>query len=415
MADNLSTDSDIIRELDSLKLDEVLIGTGSPISKKPKQKISQTGQRRNSRRRSTQMQRLTIPLEDLLNDSGDSWSQPASPSTATSTSLALVEARINTYANNAFNHLKEDFAFDLRELFESRDQTDQIINSFVEDLSRHLRSEISLTSEQMKLPEISFDLEISLPETNRRVFPSLRPSISEFAARRDTFAQDVAQKISELESVCCERDKYREKAVHLANKNRKAMDRIHKAEADLNALDQRIERHRSSLMRKRTLLEREMDALDAREARQSEGDDFKKLFNEELSALRREIHGIKRKNSQYAFVSKINAILNESVDIKRSRESLMQAVLKVNDSLCLFPMNRASPPPPPPRRALTPIPNQRSPFSPVQKCAVCETPRRQKRNEKEYFVTPNRERSIDLGTPVIPIAERFTLPLTAYA
>ncbi|OHS96983.1 hypothetical protein TRFO_36876 [Tritrichomonas foetus] len=223
---DISTDADFLKEIEDLQLDDVSIGTGSPLKTPPVPRKTSGNVNKSSKSRSRQKRRPsmriqfdkkpTLDLDALL--AGTDF-KPESPSgekniadnnftdfskNGTNSnpksqtiqspqgkddfignnnfddtnnnfdtnqqgfSAALLESRVSSYLNNSLKALQEDVIFEIKNIFDNSSYT-QLIDQFLFDLASDLRSEIQFVN------SLSNDILYGFPIDFDVTFPRLRP------------------------------------------------------------------------------------------------------------------------------------------------------------------------------------------------------------------------------------------------
>ena len=351
--------SESLDDITHINLDDLFSGKecGSPKSKQPARRTSSSGKK--SARKRKPMKRLSIPLEQLLNGD-DPWTTPAPTPTAspTPTALALTEARIKNYMNDAFGQLKEDFSFHLTSLLEETENTTQLVDGFIAQFVRELKTEIVMNPEPLALPEIEFPFDVALPVASRRSFPSVRHLVSEFSARKVIFPQSFETKRQEMAKEMIERDAAQKEADAALKRHRHDVNKLRRHVFELEARAERRNAQRHTLQNERRKLEQQIEDFESAQARASDDRSALLELKDEFAQLARDVTMNRATSLTQRMMTKLGTIVDESVDLRSVRQALVQSVFKVSEAVKMESQFGVLPP----RRAGTPPAGRKSPF-----------------------------------------------------
>lgn len=342
---NISSDSDIMREIDALNIDDILLDPGSPIRKKPPPRKN-----RKNRRNLPPPKPLNIPLEAIL-ESNDIEPLPPtkSPKSShiatstiknpelTSTCVSLLEVRLLNYVSSSFTILKEEILHEIKMLLEYGDKSNHIVENFIQDFNNCLRKEITYDIQQIEIPNIDFDLDIEMPKQS--VYPTkvYKSAYTDLLSAKATLLQTIQNKREEFSDSLRERDMARSEASrkkkvlkHRSHELRSVRSEYENKLVYLSAQEERIKADIKEMQKKN-------EELDATLHQRSENDNLRYEIKSAISGIKKDVARQHSNRTTASIFNKVDQMFEELSDINTfcddivcSSQNVVQNILTLN-------------------------------------------------------------------------------------
>ena len=155
---DISTDADFLKEIEGLDLDDLSIGTGSPLRNNTNSRTDKNQGNKNARpKRRPPMKKMKLDLDALfmnsdINKIEDNENEPNLFNDNhkekddmdlfgnNSSVLSILESRISNYLNTSLLALQQDFLYEIKNLFDNSGYT-PIVDSFLMQIASEIRNE----------------------------------------------------------------------------------------------------------------------------------------------------------------------------------------------------------------------------------------------------------------------------------
>ena len=279
---------------------------------------------------------------DFLNLSPRSENLFSSPKESTSnsnTALSLLEDRITSYADKAFQKLKEDLVFELKLLFEDNFHIQNIIYTFLMSLLSDIRNQIRFSNESFEFTqfEMDFDLDVSslnLPKNSKKDNFQIRPIIEQISDIKSTFTQIIKKAQINLNQEIQSRDT--ELSSNIQNKKAK-QQYIEQLNQKDNAMEKKLLELTFSLElyeKYNALMKQKFEDLEINETLNQQKIDTKLTIQQNIDQIQDEITRLNLNQENKRIFMKMKQIVDEKNELQQTIN-----VLHAN-AKCLFDFSR---------------------------------------------------------------------------
>ena len=416
---DISTDADFLKEIEGLDLDDLSIGTGSPLRNNTNSRTDKNQGNKNARpKRRPPMKKMKLDLDALfmnsdINKMEDNENEPNLFNDNhkekddmdlfgnNSSVLSILESRISNYLNTSLLALQQDFLYEIKNLFDNSGYT-PIVDSFLMQIASEIRNEVQFSDDVTtsfekiqstiaEINEIPLDINTDFPylkmkETLSR--RSIQSMMNQIEVVKSHCVKDIAKSKNEIADEIQARD-----AIILQNEtDKKNFQRRYanllRKSLKLESKYTHLEFERNSLDRQMNLLNDQIEDLESSKSGYNEKEYAYSDLQEFLDDFQIDLPLKRKDNKQMILQNKLNRLLEENKDLIGCQYNVSTNAQKLAKSVSWLNSFNSQPPtysipqttysapytPQPQRPNISPIPEKQPPRNYYSDSPV--TPRR---------------------------------------
>lgn len=334
-----------------IKKEENIIQTNNNNLKSENQKTPRKKRRTPTKRNLTpklDLDALLGPSESIQNNENndflnfspknESVFSPKDSIQTSNSSLSLLESRIESYANEAFQKLKEDITFELKILLEDDFHTQNIIYTFLTSLLSDIRNQIRFTNESNDFSQLELNFNLDINSLNLRSNSmknnfQIHPIIEQISELKSNLTQNIKKSLLNLNQEIQSRDN--ELVSNRQNKNAKKYYieqlnqkdiQLQKKLHELNFTLELYEKYNASFRRK-------LEDLEISEIINQQKIDSKISIQQNIEQLKDDMERSNINQENKRLLVKMKQIIDEKKDLQQTSIALNSNFKSFNELL----------------------------------------------------------------------------------